>query len=223
MIHGGFAVGAVTLNRFFLLHLICALLLLLLATVHILALHDKGSTNHRYKIRGDAERVNFYYFFVYKDIQIILFIVFALLFISFIYPNYLNHPDNFNEANPMVTPPHIIPEWYFLPFYAILRSIPSKLGGVVVMFLSIVLLFAIPIINTPKFSKRRLINYKPTRRFFARLTFCFLMLTYLGAMPAEAPYVSLSKTIVYLYYYVFFRAIVSKMTLTMFDRLILIH
>jgi len=146
------------------LHFLFAFIVIALIALHIYYLHRSGSSNRYHVLRHSEDRVPFLYFYIYKDVHIFLVVFFALLFVSLNYPNLLNHPDNFIEANPMVTPTHIVPEWYFLPFYAILRSVPSKLGGVLVMFFSIVLLFALPLVNMPKYLKRRHLNRKPFKR-----------------------------------------------------------
>lgn len=223
VIHGGFAVSPLTLNRFFVLHFLFAFVIIGVIGLHIFYLHRSGSSNKYHVARFSEDRVPFMHYFLFKDIYIFLAVFFGLLFVSLNYPNLLNHPDNFIEANPMVTPTHIVPEWYFLPFYAILRSVPSKLGGVFAMFFSIILLFALPILNNPRFLKRRFILKRSFKRYWRRTTLSLLLLGYLGAMPAASPYVAASQFAVFLFYYNFFRLIISKISLTIFDECVLVY
>lgn len=141
---GGFGVGNATLNRFYSLHFILPLIILWLVIVHILLLHEKGSSTPN-KASFATERTSFLAFFGLKDAYLLTFGIFGFCLFLIYGPNVLNHPDNYVNANPMQTPPHIVPEWYFLPFYAILRAIPNKILGVVAMALSIIVLFFLPI------------------------------------------------------------------------------
>jgi ubiquinol-cytochrome c reductase cytochrome b subunit len=136
---GGFSVGNATLNRFFALHFFLPFILVGIVLGHMYALHVHGSNNYL-GITSNLDKIPFHPYFVIKDV--VGFLFFFLIFFSFVYysPNSLGHPDNYIEANPLVTPTHIVPEWYFLPFYAILRSIPNKLGGVILMLGSILIL-----------------------------------------------------------------------------------
>lgn len=140
---GGFGVGGPTLNRFYTLHFIIPLIILALVMVHILALHENGSTTP-YRGNWGDDTISFFTYYIIKDLYLIgYFLAIFLLFLIYA-PNYLNHPDNYNKADPMKTPPHIVPEWYFLPFYAILRAIPNKTLGVVAMGASIAFLVLLP-------------------------------------------------------------------------------
>lgn len=145
---GGFSVGAATLSRFFSFHYVLPFIIVFAVILHLSELHNIGSTNpFPHNGQFTIHNIFFYPYFVIKDILgLILFLIFYSYFIFF-YPNYLGHSDNYIEANPLVTPAHIIPEWYFLPFYAILRSIPSKIGGIVFMFGAILIFFTMPHVN----------------------------------------------------------------------------
>jgi ubiquinol-cytochrome c reductase cytochrome b subunit len=198
-IHGGFSVNSLTLNRFFVLHFFFAIIILAVIFVHIALLHRAGSSNPSLKLKGGLDKVSFYYYFFYKDLQFFLVVLLGLFVMVFLYPNALNHPDNFNEANPMVTPTHIVPEWYFLPFYAILRSIPNKLFGVLAMALSLIFLFALPLLSSFKSREFSLVE-EAAEPFFYIFVYSFIMLGYLGSMPAEQPYVLSSQIMVLVYF-----------------------
>lgn len=161
-IWGGFCVDNATLNRFFSLHYLLPFVIVALVIAHIILLHKKGSSNP-IGIYTKVDKVSFYRFFIPKDIfgWLLLFMLYS--FFVYKYPNYLGHSDNYIEANPMVTPAHIVPEWYFLPFYAILRAIPDKLYGVLAMGLAIIILFIIPFIS---FSNIRTNKFRYLNKFF---------------------------------------------------------
>jgi len=142
-IWGGHSVGQPTLNRFFLLHLLLAAIVLLLVLAHLFVLHQVHS-NNPLGIIGESDFIKFSPFFVIKDILSIMVFLFVFFYFVFFMPNLLGHPENYIPANPMLTPEHIVPEWYFLPFYAILRAMPDKVLGIVMMGLSIAILFVIP-------------------------------------------------------------------------------
>jgi ubiquinol-cytochrome c reductase cytochrome b/c1 subunit len=196
---GGFAVGAPTLNRFFALHYLLPFVIAGLVALHIWALHVTGQNNPTgLDVKSPADTVPMAPFAIMKDAFALA--VFAMLFAWFVFfaPDYLGHPDNYNEANALVTPPHIVPEWYFLPFYAILRAIPSKLGGVIAMFSAVAILAFVPWLDT---SRVRSSKYRPIYRWFFWL-FCFtcLALGYLGSRPAEGAYVYWSMFFTALYF-----------------------
>jgi ubiquinol-cytochrome c reductase cytochrome b subunit len=189
---GGYAVGNPTLNRFFALHFFLPFLILGIVIIHILALHVHGSNNPTgVEIKTSADTIPFHPYYTVKD-----FVGFGVFFIVFFYfvffsPNSLGHPDNYIEANPLVTPTHIVPEWYFLPFYAILRSIPDKLGGVVAMFGSIIILFFLPWLD---FAKTKSGAYRPLFRiFYLIFVAVFITLGYIGGQPAEEPYITVGQ------------------------------
>jgi len=197
---GGFSVGNATLNRFFSLHYLLPFVLLGLVMLHIAALHQEGSSNPLGLHGKDIDKIDFYPYFYVKDL--FGFICFTVFFSYFLFfdPNILGHPDNYIAANPMVTPAHIVPEWYFLPYYAILRSIPDKLGGVIAMGLSLVTLALLPLINT---SNVRSSFFRPLHRY------CFwiwvgnaLVLGWIGGNPVEDPYITIGQiaTVVYFGY-----------------------
>ena len=189
---GGFSVDNPTLNRFFSLHYLLPFVLVGVVFLHIAALHITGSNNPLgIEVKGPADTLPFHPYYTIKDsVGICVYlIVFALL--VFFAPNYLGHSDNYIPANPLVTPAHIVPEWYFLPFYAILRSVPDKLGGVVMMFGSIALLFALPWLDT---SPVRSAKFRPLYRpFLAVLVVVCVLLGIAGGKPAEGVWVVISR------------------------------
>ena len=199
---GGYSVTGVTLNRFYSLHYLLPFVITGLVVLHVWALHVAGQNNPTgVEIKTASDAVPMSPYAVTKDIFALA--VFAILFAWFVFyaPDYLGHADNYIQANPLVTPPHIVPEWYFLPFYAILRAIPSKLGGVIAMFSAIAVLAFIPWLDT---SRVRSTKYRPTYRwFFWLFVFTCLALGYLGAKPAEGAYVIWSRVFT-LYYFAHF-------------------
>jgi ubiquinol-cytochrome c reductase cytochrome b/c1 subunit len=202
-IWGGFSVDNATLNRLFSLHYLLPFVIAGLVGLHIWALHIPGNNNPTgVDLRDPArETVPFHPYYTTKDGFAL--VVFALLFAYFTFymPNYLGHADNYVEANPLQTPPHIVPEWYFLPFYAILRAIPSKLGGVIAMFGAIAVLFIVPWLDT---SRVRSTNYRPLYRwFFWLLVITCLALGYLGAKPPEGGYLIAGRIFTAYYFFHF--------------------
>ncbi|WP_420391552.1 cytochrome b [Acuticoccus sp.] len=199
---GGFAVDNATLNRFYALHYLMPFMTAGVVILHIWALHVSGNNNPTgVSVKSSKDTVSFHPFVTMKDAVAV--VVFMLLFAWFVFylPNYLGHPDNYIEFDPLVTPAHIVPEWYLLPFYAILRAVPDKLGGVVLMFGSLLILFAVPWLDT---SRVRSARYRPLYKiaFWAFVVTC-LVLGWLGAQPAEGIYVTLAR-IFTLYYFAFF-------------------
>lgn len=183
---GGFSVSNATLNRFFSLHYLFPFLLAALAVVHLICLHVDGS-NNPIGVRSDLDKVAFHVYYTSKDWYGI--VAFAVFFCSLVYlaPNLLGDPENFIQANPLVTPVHIQPEWYFLFAYAILRSIPNKLGGVVAMFSSLLVLFLLPLLHT---SRLRGLTFRPLARMaFWFLVADFFLLTWIGSQPVEEPFI----------------------------------
>ena len=179
---GGFSVGNPTLNRFFALHFLLPFVLVGVVVLHVWALHTTKSNNPLgIDVKGEQDTVPFHPYYTIKDLFGISAFLLVYLGVVFFYPNFFSDADNFIPANPLVTPPHIVPEWYFLPFYAILRSIPNKLLGVLAMFASILLLAALPWLDT---SKVRSCNFRPLYRWFI---FLFIgdgiLLGYCGAQP----------------------------------------
>jgi len=197
---GGFAVDNATLNRFFSLHYLLPFVLLGLVLLHIAALHQEGSNNPTGLHGEDIDKIDFYPYFYVKDL--FGFMCFTVFFSYFLFfdPNLLGHPDNYIAANSMVTPAHIVPEWYFLPYYAILRSIPDKLGGVIAMGASLVVLSLLPLLNT---SNIRSSFFRPSHRYFfwVWLGNAFV-LGWIGGNPVEDPYILIGQvaTVVYFGY-----------------------
>lgn len=201
---GGFAVDNPTLNRFFSLHFTFPFLIVGVVLIHLILLHEVGS-NNPLGITLKTENIPFYPYFYTKDLfgLMILFLVFFIFI--FYYPNALGHPDNYIEANPMKTPLHIVPEWYFLPFYAILRSIPNKIGGVIAMFGSLIILLTIPFTNS---SEIRSTTFRPIFKVcYWLLVVSFLLLGWVGQCPVEYPYTEIG-VISMIYYFAFFIIII---------------
>jgi ubiquinol-cytochrome c reductase cytochrome b/c1 subunit len=197
---GGFSVDNATLNRFFSLHYLMPFVLIGLVFIHLILLHEHGSNNPlgvNFKVDG----IYFFPYYIIKDLfGLSLFLIFFSFFLFFM-PNYLGHPDNYIPANPMVTPAHIVPEWYFLPFYAILRSIPDKLAGVLALGFAIVVLLLIPFISKPEV---RSMGFRPISKiFFWFIVFDCLLLGWLGGKPIEYPLVFLGQlaTVFYFFYF----------------------
>ena len=200
---GGFSVDNPTLNRFFSLHYLLPFVILGLVVIHVVALHIHGSNNPTgVDVKTEKDTIPFHPYYTVKDF--FGFGVFFLVFAAFVFfaPNYLGHPDNYIPADPLVTPAHIVPEWYFLPFYAILRAIPSKLGGVVFMIGAILILFALPWLDK---SKVRSGAFRPLFKPFYWLFIAnFIFLGWLGAKPAdEAIYIVLAQAATF-YYFAYF-------------------
>ncbi|WHA05447.1 cytochrome b N-terminal domain-containing protein [Candidatus Bandiella numerosa] len=208
---GGFSVDNPTLNRFFALHFLLPFVILGLVIIHVIALHVHGSNNPTgVEIKSKKDSIPFHPYYTVKD-----FFGFGIFFIIYFYfvffkPNLLGHPDNYIDANPLVTPAHIVPEWYFLPFYAILRSIPDKLAGVVAMFSAILILFVLPWLDSCKVKSA---NYRPLFRIFTYIFFInFIILGYLGGEVAEEPYITFSQisTIWYFTHFLVILPLLSK-------------
>jgi quinol-cytochrome oxidoreductase complex cytochrome b subunit len=202
---GGYAVDEPTLQRFYSLHYLLPFVIFGVVLLHIWALHVVGQNNPTgIDVKSNKDTVAFTPYATVKDsFALVCFFILFAWFVFYI-PNYLGHPDNYIPANPLQTPPHIVPEWYFLPFYAILRAIPSKLGGVVAMFGSIALLVFVPWLDT---SKVRSARYRPLyRQFFWILLLVCIGLGYLGSKPAEGIYV-ISARILTAYYFLHFLVI----------------
>ncbi len=199
---GGFSVDNPTLNRFFSLHYLIPFLIAGVVVLHIWALHVPGNNNPiGISVKSKQDTVPFHPYYTVKDgFALVLFMILFSYFIFFA-PNVLGHADNYIPANPLVTPAHIVPEWYLLPFYAILRAVPDKLGGVIAMVGAIAILFVLPWLDT---SKVRSARYRPLfRQFYFIFIGVCLLLGYLGAMPAEGIYIVLAR-IATIYYFAHF-------------------
>nr|YP_010034197.1 cytochrome b [Arhopalus unicolor]YP_010363588.1 cytochrome b [Cephalallus oberthueri]QOW83736.1 cytochrome b [Arhopalus unicolor]UNZ12702.1 cytochrome b [Cephalallus oberthueri] len=197
---GGFAVDNATLNRFFTLHFLFPFIVLALVIIHLLFLHQTGSSNPL-GTKSNIDKIPFHPFFSLKDIVGFLIMMFLLIFLSLTNPYLLGDPDNFIPANPLVTPIHIQPEWYFLFAYAILRSIPNKLGGVIALVFSIAILYILPFTNKKKIQSLQF--YPLNKLLFWFLFSIIILLTWIGARPVEDPYIFLGQilTILYFSYY----------------------
>nr|YP_010199742.1 apocytochrome b [Gracilaria isabellana]UAD89700.1 apocytochrome b [Gracilaria isabellana] len=204
---GGFSVDNATLNRFFSLHYLLPFIIAAASLIHLAVLHQDGSGNPL-GIDSNVDKISMFPYFIYKDLLgLLVFILFFSLFIYFS-PNILGHSDNYIEANPMVTPAHIVPEWYFLPFYAILRSIPHKLGGVVAMISAILVLALLPWIHSTEVRSSR---FRPVYRFlYWTMLGCCLILGWIGGMPVEEPFVLIGQ-IASIYYFVYFLCILPAL------------
>jgi ubiquinol-cytochrome c reductase cytochrome b subunit len=202
---GGFSVNNATLNRFFSLHFVLPFVLAALALMHLIALHDSAGSGNPVGVSGNYDRLPFAPYFIFKDlVTIFLFIVVLSLFVFFM-PNVLGDSENYVMANPMQTPPAIVPEWYLLPFYAILRSIPNKLLGVIAMFSAILILLAMPFADL---SRSRGIQFRPLSKIaFYAFIGNFLILMQLGAKHVESPFIEFGQ-ISTLLYFAYFLAIV---------------
>ncbi|MBP2292683.1 cytochrome b [Azospirillum rugosum] len=209
---GGFSVDNPTLNRFFALHFLLPFVLFALVILHTAALHVSGSNNPLgIDPKGPQDTVPFNPYVTIKDgFAVVVFLIFYAAFVFFA-PNYLGHPDNYIPANPLVTPAHIVPEWYFLPFYAILRAIPDKLGGVLAMFGAIAVLAVLPWLDT---SKVRSCKFRPIyRQFFWILAIDALVLGYAGAMPAEGVWLMIARigTAYYFFHFLILLPLLGKL------------
>jgi quinol-cytochrome oxidoreductase complex cytochrome b subunit len=201
---GGFAVDNPTLNRFFSLHFTFPFVIAGVVLIHLILLHEVGS-NNPLGLTLKTENIPFYPYFYTKDLFGLMVLLLIFFTFVFYYPNTLGHPDNYIEANPMKTPLHIVPEWYFLPFYAILRSIPNKIGGVIAMFGSLLIMLTIPFTNS---SEIRSTAFRPLFKIsYWLLVVAFFLLGWVGQMPVEYPYTEIG-VISMIYYFLFFIIII---------------
>nr|UGV21543.1 cytochrome b [Microhyla achatina] len=199
-IWGGFSVDNATLTRFFTFHFILPFIIAGASMIHLLFLHQTGSSNPT-GLNSNSDKIPFHAYFSFKDIFGFAIMLAALASLSTFAPNILGDPDNFTPANPLVTPPHIKPEWYFLFAYAILRSIPNKLGGVLALLLSILVMFILPLVHT---SKLRSLMFRPTTKiFFWSLVANTFILTWIGGQPVEDPYIMVGQVASEIYFFIF--------------------
>tara|TARA_Y100001970_G_scaffold291255_1_gene427722 strand:- start:2305 stop:3534 length:1230 start_codon:yes stop_codon:yes gene_type:complete len=196
---GGFAVDNALLNRFFALHYLFPFLIVGVVILHIVALHTHGSNNPLgIDRKGPQDSIPFHPYYTIKDLFGLSFVLTIFAAVVFYAPDYLGHPDNYIPADPLKTPAHIVPEWYFLPFYAILRAVPDKLGGVIAMISAILILFAIPWLDT---SKVRSATFRPIyKKFFWVLLIDVIILTWVGGKPAEGSFIIIGR-IATIYYF----------------------
>ena len=207
---GGFAVDNALLNRFFALHYLFPFLIVGVVILHIVALHTHGSNNPLgIDRKGPQDSIPFHPYYTIKDLFGLSFVLTIFAAVVFYAPDYLGHPDNYIPADPLKTPAHIVPEWYFLPFYAILRAVPDKLGGVIAMISAILILFALPWLDT---SKVRSATFRPIyKKFFWFLLIDVIILTWVGGSPAEGHFILIGRlaTIYYFAHFLIFMPIIG--------------
>nr|UAU48025.1 cytochrome b [Alexandromys oeconomus] len=190
-IWGGFSVDKATLTRFFAFHFILPFIITALVLVHLLFLHETGSNNPT-GLNSDTDKIPFHPYYTIKDFLGVLILLMVLMILALFFPDILGDPDNYTPANPLNTPPHIKPEWYFLFAYAILRSIPNKLGGVLALILSILILALMPLLHT---SKQRALTFRPiTQTMYWILVADLFVLTWIGGQPVEYPFIIIGQT-----------------------------
>nr|YP_010417789.1 cytochrome b [Precis eurodoce]USF17948.1 cytochrome b [Precis eurodoce] len=213
-IWGGFAVDNATLTRFYTFHFLFPFIIMMLVMIHLLFLHQTGS-NNPLGINSNLDKIPFHPFYVFKDLIGFIILILALILLSLTNPYLLGDPDNFIPANPLVTPIHIQPEWYFLFAYAILRSIPNKLGGVIALVMSILILIILPFTFNKKIQG---IQFYPMNQIlFWFLIVIIILLTWIGARSVEAPYIITGQLLTILYFSYF---IINPMLNKMWDNLI---
>nr|YP_010360294.1 cytochrome b [Spirama retorta]UNQ84436.1 cytochrome b [Spirama retorta] len=207
-IWGGFSVDNATLTRFYTFHFLLPFIILMMTMIHLLFLHQTGS-NNPLGLNSNYDKIPFHPFFSYKDLLGAILLLFFLIMLTLINPYLLGDPDNFIPANPLVTPEHIQPEWYFLFAYAILRSIPNKLGGVIALVMSILILIILPFTFNKKIQG---IQFYPINQFlFWTLVMMIILLTWIGARPVEDPYIITGQLLTIFYFsYFIINPLVSK-------------
>nr|ANW48055.1 cytochrome b [Papilio xuthus] len=207
-IWGGFAIDNATLTRFYSFHFLLPFIILMLTMIHLLFLHQTGS-NNPLGMNSNLDKIPFHPFFTFKDLIGFILLLFMLSLLTLSNPYLLGDPDNFTPANPLVTPVHIQPEWYFLFAYAILRSIPNKLGGVIALMMSILILIILPLTFNKKIQG---IQFYPMNQilFWIMIT-TIMLLTWAGARPVEEPYIITSQLLTFLYFsYFIINPIINK-------------
>nr|YP_010952617.1 cytochrome b [Sphingulus mus]WMQ52963.1 cytochrome b [Sphingulus mus] len=207
-IWGGFAVDNATLTRFYTFHFLLPFIILMLTMIHLLFLHQTGS-NNPLGLNSNLDKIPFHPFFTYKDLIGFIIMIFLLTMLTLTNPYLLGDPDNFIPANPLVTPIHIQPEWYFLFAYAILRSIPNKLGGVIALVMSILILIILPLTFNKKIQGLQF--YPINQMLFWMFITLIILLTWIGARPVEIPYIITGQILTILYFsYFIFNPLLSK-------------
>nr|YP_010526932.1 cytochrome b [Phyllosphingia dissimilis]UXR12256.1 cytochrome b [Phyllosphingia dissimilis] len=213
-IWGGFAVDNATLTRFYTFHFLLPFIILMLTMIHLLFLHQTGS-NNPLGMNSNLDKIPFHPFFTYKDLIGFIILIFLLTMLTLINPYLLGDPDNFIPANPLVTPIHIQPEWYFLFAYAILRSIPNKLGGVIALVMSILILIILPLTFNKKIQGLQF--YPLNQMLFWFFIIMIILLTWIGARPVENPYIITGQIMTVLYFSYF---IINPMLSLYWDKMI---
>nr|YP_010954691.1 cytochrome b [Dorcus davidis]WMW30076.1 cytochrome b [Dorcus davidis] len=211
---GGFAVDNATLTRFFALHFLLPFIVAALVMIHLLFLHQTGS-NNPLGTNSNIDKIPFHPFFSYKDIFGYIIMTFMLMSLVLVNPYLLGDPENFIPANPLVTPVHIQPEWYFLFAYAILRSIPNKLGGVIALAMSILILLIVPFVNKKKISSTQF--YPINKILFWSFLTIVVLLTWIGARPVEDPFIMVGQILTILYFSYF---VINPIIHTLWDKTI---
>nr|YP_009122344.1 cytochrome b [Sinotmethis brachypterus]AJH66102.1 cytochrome b [Sinotmethis brachypterus] len=211
---GGFAVDNATLNRFFTFHFVLPFMIAAMAAIHLFFLHQTGS-NNPLGVNSDIEKIPFHPYFTFKDSITFVFMTSLLILLCLINPYLLGDPDNFVPANPLVTPVHIQPEWYFLFAYAILRSIPNKLGGVIALLLSISILMIMPLYNKTPF--RGIQFYPMNQIMFWIMVTVVILLTWIGKRPVEEPYIMTGQVLTLIYFMYF---LINTHVANIWDKLI---
>nr|UFP05761.1 cytochrome b [Hycleus scutellatus] len=209
---GGFAVDNATLTRFFAFHFLLPFIVSAMVMIHLLFLHQTGS-NNPLGTNSNIDKIPFHPFFSFKDLMGFIVMTSALIILSLTNPYLLGDPDNFTPANPLVTPVHIQPEWYFLFAYAILRSIPNKLGGVMALVLSIAILLILPFTNNKNYSSNQF--YPLNKILFWIMVSTVVLLTWIGARPVEDPYILTGQILTVLYFSFF---ILNPLTYKFWDK-----
>nr|QUB07187.1 cytochrome b [Spilopyra sumptuosa] len=207
-IWGGFAVDNATLTRFFTFHFLLPFIVSSLIIIHLLFLHQTGS-NNPLGINSNIDKIPFHPYFSFKDLMGMYVMIFLLIWLTLLNPYLLGDPDNFIPANPLITPIHIQPEWYFLFAYAILRSIPNKLGGVIALVLSIMILYIMPFMPKNKFQSNYF--YPLNKILFWFFIITIILLTWIGARPVESPYILTGQILTLMYFiFYFLNSLISK-------------
>nr|WBR35156.1 cytochrome b [Leptocorisa oratoria] len=210
---GGFSVDNATLTRFFTLHFLLPFMIAAMVMIHLLFLHQTGS-NNPLGLNSNYDKIPFHPYFSIKDLMGMMFTLTMFSLLILLEPRMLGDPENFIPANPLVTPVHIQPEWYFLFAYAILRSIPNKLGGVVAMILSIIIITILPITNKSKFQTTAF--YPLNKLLFWTFITIMILLTWIGARPAEEPFITTGQVLTMMYFSYF---IINPLTLMLWDKI----
>jgi len=216
-IWGGFSVNNATLNRFFALHYLLPFILVALVLMHLIALHDTAGSSNPLGLSGNYDRITFAPYYLFKDLITIFIFIFVLSLFVFFMPNVLGDSENYIMANPMQTPPAIVPEWYLLPFYAILRSIPNKLLGVIAMFAAILAIMLLPITDL---GRSKGLQFRPLNKLvFWIFVANFLILMKLGACHVESPFIELGQisTVLYFSYFVLIVPVISLIENSLID------